>query len=356
MERLLLDSSMVTDVTTVSNYFIDEYMPKANGDFVKVYIHLIRLVNGRHTDFTLGSIADIFNFTEGDVMRALKYWENLGLLAITKDISGEVNGVRLEPFGKDKYYFKGVQSMQMNSDNETENNLSMIVVPAKKKYSAVEIEAFSQDNQVGQLMFIAQAYLAKPLSSTDINCLLYMYDSLSLTTDFIEYIMETCISEGHKSLSYIEKTATNYFEHGILDIEAAKEYRRNNSSIGKKVLHTFGISGRLPGKDENNFIVKWQDEFGYGEDMIIEACNRTLSHTHSPNFKYANSILASWYKAGVRGLSDISKLDKKHAQENADKYAAKKAAGVSTPKLKGGQKMDNRSYDFSSLEKQLAGR
>lgn len=349
MKRLMLDSSMVTDVTTVSNLFIDEYMPRANGDFVKIYIHLLRLINGRYRDLDLGSIADIFNFTEGDILRALKYWEGLGLLSLSRDEDNVIHGVRLEPFGKDKHYFKGVHSMQLESSDNTDG----ITIPSKKKYSAKEIEAFAQDNQVGQLMFIAQAYLSKPLSSTDINCLLYMYDSLSLTTDFIEYIMETCISDGHKSLSYIEKTASSYYQHGITDISAAKEFRKNSTSLGKKILDAFGISGRLPGKDESSFIVKWQDEFGYGEDMIIEACNRTISHTHAPSFKYANTILASWYKAGVRNLSDIAKLDEEHAKKSAQKYAAKKSTGVNAPRLKGGQKIENRSYDFDELERQL---
>lgn len=348
MERLMLDSSMVTDVTTISNFFIDKYMPRANGDFVKVYIHLLRLINSRENQLDLNTIADTFNFTEGDIMRALKYWEGLGLLSLSKTEDNIINGIRLEPFGKDKHYFKGVHSMQMDTSLNTGTNL-----PSKKKYSAKEIEEFANNNQVGQLMFIAQAYLAKPLSSADINCLLYMYDSLSLTTDFIEYIMETCISDGHKSLSYIEKTATTLFQHGITDIASAKEYRKNNCSLSKKILDAFGITGRLPGKEESNFILRWQDEFGYGEDMIIEACNRTLLHTHTPSFKYANTILASWYKSGVRKFSDIENLDKQHKAETTKKYEAKKAAGVNTPKLKGGQKISDRSYDFSSLEKQL---
>lgn len=351
MDRLLLESSMVTDVTTVSNFFIDEYMPKANGDFVKVYIHLLRLINSRESDFDLNSIADAFNFTEGDILRALKYWEGLGLLSLSKNENNIINGVRLEPFGKDKHYFKGVHSMQLDSSLNTEVNL-----PSRKKYSSNEIEEFAKNNQVGQLMFIAQAYLAKPLSSSDINCLLYMYDSLSLTTDFIEYIMETCISDGHKSMSYIEKTASTLFSNGITDIASAKEYKKNNSNLNKKILDAFGITGRLPGKDEKNFISKWQNDFGYGEDMIIEACNRTLSHTHVPNFKYANTILACWHKSGVKKLSDIEKLDRQHAMETARKYEAKRAAGVNTPKLKGGQKISDRNYDFSSLEKQLTNR
>lgn len=350
MGILALDSSMVADVTTVSNFFIDEYMPRANGDFVKIYIHLLRLINGRHTDLDLGSIADIFNFTEGDILRALKYWESLGLLSLSKDEHNVINGVRLEPFGMDKHYFKGVHSMHPESSDNTDR----IVIPSKKKYSSKEIETFAQDNQVGQLMFIAQAYLAKPLSSTDINSLLYMYDSLSLTTDFIEYIMETCISDGHKSLSYIEKTATSYYERGVTDIASAKKFKNKSDSLGKKILDAFGISGRLPAKEENSFILKWQDEFGYGEDMIIEACNRTISHTHAPSFKYANTILSSWHEAGVKKISDIEKLDARHAEETAKKYAAKKAAGVNTPKLKGGHKIDGGDYDFSSLEKQLA--
>ena len=99
---------------------------------------------------------------------------------------------------------------------------SGIIVPQKKKYSAKEISAFAKDERVIELKLLAEQYLRKPLTPTDINHILYMLDKLSFDTEFITYIMETCIDSGRKSLSQIEKQAVEYAKKGISTIDEAK--------------------------------------------------------------------------------------------------------------------------------------
>ena len=61
----------------VANEFIDRYMAVANGEYVKVYLYLLRH-DGR--EITVGEIADALNHTESDVKRAIAYWVRLGVL------------------------------------------------------------------------------------------------------------------------------------------------------------------------------------------------------------------------------------------------------------------------------------
>ena len=79
---ITLRSLGLHEVTTLSNFFIDRYMPKANGEFVKVYIYLLRMLENTNTPFGLAQMADSLFCTEGDILRALKYWENEGLLSV----------------------------------------------------------------------------------------------------------------------------------------------------------------------------------------------------------------------------------------------------------------------------------
>ena len=65
-------------VTAVSNTFIDEYMGTASGEYVKVYLYLLRHAG---EDVEIPDIADALNHTEADVRRALAYWERAGVLA-----------------------------------------------------------------------------------------------------------------------------------------------------------------------------------------------------------------------------------------------------------------------------------
>lgn len=65
--------------TIVPNQFIDRFMPSANGEFVKVYLYLLRCIHSHASNCTISEIADKFNNTEMDIQRALRYWQKEGL-------------------------------------------------------------------------------------------------------------------------------------------------------------------------------------------------------------------------------------------------------------------------------------
>ena len=79
MSRLKICQDGCAGVTVVSNRFIDEFMPQANDAQLKIYLYLLRAVSAG-LPLDISEIADAFNHTEKDVMRALKYWEKRGVL------------------------------------------------------------------------------------------------------------------------------------------------------------------------------------------------------------------------------------------------------------------------------------
>ena len=64
-------------ITVVANEFIDQYMADANGEYVKVYLYLLRHEGG---EITVEAVADALNHTEADVRRAFAYWQKAGSL------------------------------------------------------------------------------------------------------------------------------------------------------------------------------------------------------------------------------------------------------------------------------------
>ena len=80
---LTLNNDCLASVTAVPDLFLEQYMPAANGEFVKVYLYLLKLVKDHQQDSTLSSMADFFSCTENDIVRALKYWEKQGLLSLS---------------------------------------------------------------------------------------------------------------------------------------------------------------------------------------------------------------------------------------------------------------------------------
>ena len=82
MSMITLQKPSQSEVTLLSNIFIDDYMPEANGEFVKVYIYLLRTLSTTPVSFSLEEMADRLICTERDILRALKYWARQELLAL----------------------------------------------------------------------------------------------------------------------------------------------------------------------------------------------------------------------------------------------------------------------------------
>ena len=95
MAKITLHNDSQISATSVSNTFIDEYMSDANGEFVKIYLYLLRLKNTPEASFSISSIADKFGHMEKDIKRALAYWERMNLLQLEYDGDKNLTGVRL---------------------------------------------------------------------------------------------------------------------------------------------------------------------------------------------------------------------------------------------------------------------
>lgn len=364
MCKLIIDRGNFSDFTSVSNVFIDEYMPVANGEFIKIYLYLLRLVNGGDSDLSHGlsteNIADRFNMLESDVMRALNYWCNQGLLSLSFNEKKELSAIKMESAFKNRYYVNDI--VNTNSADNTKVLASVVgevsatpvpealgvIVPPKHKYTAKEISTYSGDDRLTDLTFLAQTYLGKTLSPADINSILYMLDGLGFGTDFIEYIMEICISSGHKTLSYIEKKAVEYARKGISSIEDAKTYDKLKTSIYQSIYKIFGLEPKIPVKKEMDYIVKWTNDYNFRDEIILEACNRTMEYTHTGSFQYTDTILTNWFNLNATSMEEIAKLDNHHSEEINRSFKPKT---VSRPKK--AKNFDQRTYDYNSLEKQL---
>lgn len=356
--------------TVVQNAFIDQYMPHANGEFVKVYLYLLRCADtGR--ELSLSSIADVFEHTEKDVQRALAYWEKQQLLGLRLSADGTIISITfLElPAASGQESISGMAaaadmpqvakagiSQDMGTDTAESakstrtrsGNFNTVSFPEPAMPSRDRIAAACEQQEIRQLFFIAEQYLQRPLTSAEQSDFIYYYDSLQFSTDLIEYLLEYCISKGSANRHYMRKVALSWAEAGISTVLQAKQETTLHNRNYFTVMNTFGIKGRNPAAPEKEAMARWFDEFGFTIDIIVEACKRTIRQTHQPNFEYANKILEKWHQNGVSSMADIEKLD---LQRKTDQ---KKAAPK--PQKAAGNRFNNfsqREYDYNQLEKQL---
>ena len=85
MKELKLTKYVQTNATVLDNEFIDHYMVRANGEYVKVYLLLLRHMNHSSGYLSVSELADLLECTEKDILRALRYWKSEGLLDYLDD-------------------------------------------------------------------------------------------------------------------------------------------------------------------------------------------------------------------------------------------------------------------------------
>lgn len=376
--QLSLHNGSSIGVTIISNIFIDYYMPQANGEFVKIYLYLLRCLNGGQSDLDLASVADVFNCTESDILRTLRYWESRQLVVLAG--AGSVTSIDfLEPMmpaGASSPISASISGTSSGSKNisaagssplktasisepikEAASSLDQPASPKQKTHlSADRKRELKSNEEVRQMLFIAEQYLGTTLSRTVTDELIYLYDQLHFSVDLIDYLIEYCVSKGSGDIHYIKKVAFSWHEAGIDTVTKAKQetttYHRNYFTI----LKAFGITNRNPVTSEVTMINHWMKDYGFTLDILAEACTRTVTQTGKANFRYADKILADWKAKGVRHLTDIQALDTLHRQLQADREDQKSQQKSKAKSSNASNRFNNfkqRDYNYQELENQL---
>ena len=371
MSQFKLQQDVFTQATRIPNCFIEKYMPKAAGEFVKVYIYLLKCIEENRSELSIAKIADALESSEKDVIRALKYWEKKGLLRLTFE-DNVLTSLRMISFAemtddqekitlnvsakgnpapaKETPAVREEDAPRRTEESSRKKEAEAAPAYTKKQYSPEEIASFSNQDEIRVLQFAIERYLGKPLSGSDFNKVLFFYNELQLPTDVIDYLFDYCVSKGHKNMRYIEKTAIEWANQDIRSLSAAKKRNGIYSDYCYPVLRAFGLSGRNPSKGEADYVSKWSLSYGFTLEMILEACNRTMNAIHQPSFEYTDSILTRWKAAGISTPEELQALDEQREKEIA------KGTKKSPKKKEGSNKFHNfeqRDYDFDELEKKL---
>ena len=392
-------------VTAVADEFIDQYMAAANGEYVKVYLYLLR---HQSEPVSVDAIADALNHTESDVRRALAYWEKAGVLlredllspdggekdagtAADRPKAGavldrEMSGGRGAAFSADPQVTPDSRSTayhgstQAGADgwsasysgtpqavNQTApaagrtDSVSFGTAPAaaapspKPVYSVAQVNRLSGDEEFAQILYIAQKYMNKVFTPRDCQVFAYLYDTLKFSPELLEYLVEYCVQNGHVSVRYMETVAINWHEQGFRTPDEAKEYAEGFNNDAFSVMKAFGLNDRRPATEEQKMITKWFREYGFGRELVLMACNRTISAIHTPSFRYTDKILSDWKLAGVRTKADVEALDEKRSKSRAQgaggqAQGGRSSGGQGAGQADGGRRKSNQFHNFKQRD------
>ena len=327
VERMRIQSGPTERYTTVSNLFLDEYMPGANGDYVKVYLHLLRCIQAGQQELSIASISDCFDYTEGDVIRALRYWEREGLLVLTRDSKDRISDLALAvPVSKKENTVSASASQTAYSTasappaTEPAPTPSADARPSRREYTAAELHKLRQNHDYDAMIKVIPSFLGRPLNPKDLQTATFIFDDLHFSLELIYHLYEYCSKHGKCRPEFIEAVARNWADAHISTPSDAEDFSAKYNSAYVTVKKAFGMTD-FPAPAQREFIDRWITEFAFDDAILQEACRRTILKTGKPNFEYANKILATWYQQKVHTLSDIQRLDQQHKATESNKAA-----------------------------------
>lgn len=316
----------------VSYEFIEEYMPKANATFVKIYLYALFAASIQKNPEYL-DIAKALNLLESDVVQAFNYWQEQGLVTI----SG--NSVIFNE-GETEAVPAAVQPVSGKNEK---------IKLHRPEYTQTEIAtAISESNTLSDMVQLAQEILGKPLNPTDVETLFWFYDGLKFSPEVILMLLEYCVSKEKRRMSYIESVAISWHERGISGMEAVNEYIKKESeknSFIYSVRKIFGITDRAISQTEEKFINRWHDMYKMDESMISMAYEQCIIQTAKLSFPYIEKILERWHKGGIHTPAQAEK-DNRNFKENHSQPQV--PAGPSSER---GFDVYYENYDHESLEK-----
>lgn len=360
--------------TYIPNAFIDTYMPGANGSFVKVYLYLLRQMGSATPVLTIEMMADMLSNTEADILRALRYWKKQGLLDI-EEKDGEITHLcllPLEPSAPETAATvepapeppaqtpaaaiaiapekpKTAPARPANPAPAGSDAAPIRELPPRQNYTPLMAEALKKDLEISSCLNSVETLLGTTMSDAHMQLILYLMSDLGFSRDLILTLYETALARDKRSSRYIEAIALDWAKKGIRTPQEARDETNQFHGTYKVVATALGI--KRPLAPAERAVIDRFAEFHFTDDILAEACNRTVLQSGDTNLNYTASILADWHKKGVKTLEDIKKCDKSFHQK---KQAAgkKKDAGKKNQFQNFPQREYSRS-DYDNLEKQL---
>lgn len=197
-------------------------------------------------------------------------------------------------------------------------------LPAEElpEYSAADIAARSAESGIFPVILDeTQRILGKTLSGADVKILFGIYDYLGLPPEVILLLVTHCVENVRERLGpgrlptmrTIEKEAYVWFNREIMTLEQADKFLRSKRHVterSKEIKQVLQINERNFSTTEREYVESWLN-MGFDSEAIAMAYDKTVVKTGRLQWKYMNSILASWHGKGLHTPEEISAGDRR---------------------------------------------
>lgn len=288
--------------TSIENIFINDYMPMANGTYVKVYLLGYKYANDRDSnlEITNNTLSRQLSIPLSDVLNAWDFWEDKGI--IKKHFNSDnMHDYNVEFLSLKQLYINNI----IKPSAVSKSNDSSYLQPAN---STVEELAEAKNTPVINEMFNKiRTVMRRYITPNEYKRIYDWMNTYNMTPDVIVKAFEYSTEKKNKrTLSFIEGIIRNWYDDGVTNIQSLDRYlstKDENFYRYNRIFRELGLRG-LPSIPQKKLINKWFYEFEYDLDIVLKACEETIK-IKEPNLKYVDGILSKWYVDNVKTIEDI---------------------------------------------------
>lgn len=195
--------------------------------------------------------------------------------------------------------------------------------PELPRYSRQDVvDTMEREPEFLLLQREVEQKLGRPLSDSDLTCLLTMYDALALPAEVIlvltAYVAAVLRRQKQNPgysprLPEIQREAFRWKRLGITSGEAAERFLTRQQQVDAReweILSAVGVRDRRPAVEkERDYISSWVD-MAIPDELIALAYERTVFKKGEMNWPYMNKILLSWNQSGWHSAAEVKANDR----------------------------------------------
>lgn len=271
---------LANNSTAVDNIFINNYLPYADSNFVKVYLYgLYKCQDSNSRDNTIENFANELNLSQEDIEKAFEYWQEQGLVQILNVIPFEVRYLPI---------------------SDVLNNT--------KKYNAKKYESFNAQAQ--------EILCGRMITPNEYREYYDIIERFHVEKEALLMIINYCVNikGDNVGYAYITTIAKDWANQKITTAKQVEErlIEFENLRTGMEYLLKLMGSKRLPNIEERTLYQKWVQE-GF-DDEVLSYVAKKMKSKNKPSFQAMDILLDKYFAQKLFSTNEIELFEEEKSK------------------------------------------
>ena len=325
--------SALPGMFAVPDSVVDEHLKLAREKELKVLLWILR--HGEAGG--LQALAHWLGRPEGDLVDAVQFWIDRGLIAVE---SGER---RMENVAEAK-------APALQPAAPVVPAVDVPIAPIRPTASQI-LTRVGEDSDLRRLFQEADRILGRTICYEGQCALLLLHDTDGLPVEVVYMLLQYCAEAGKTNNGYIEAVGRDWGRREIDTIEKAGEQiaaLKGDLALWNELRRLAGLHAPRPTAAQGEHLRRWR-AMGFRLDMVFAAYEEMAEHTGKLSFSYMNKVLETWHAAGIKTPAEAAaakerfQAEKTKPEKPTPKKSKQGAAGY-------GPSFDLDAFERSTLQ------